>query len=47
MREMKKGPVCYIYCAIKNKRRAKANNSDLSYHSLESKSVDQRDIIKK
>ncbi|MHA2008739.1 MAG: hypothetical protein ACXABO_16175 [Promethearchaeota archaeon] len=38
---MKRGPVCYIYYTIKNKRKAKADNTNLSHNIIEDDQIQQ------
>jgi hypothetical protein len=42
---MKKGPVCYLYYTIKNKRKEKQNNSDLYHNNSEIEIAQQKEFI--
>ncbi|MFX1325192.1 MAG: hypothetical protein ACFE8N_09550 [Promethearchaeota archaeon] len=41
---MKKGPVCYLYYTIKNKRREKEKNSELYIDNLEIELSQQKEF---
>ncbi|MHA2393239.1 MAG: hypothetical protein ACXAEX_14960 [Promethearchaeota archaeon] len=42
---MKKGPVCYLYYTIKNKRKEKADNSDLHHYNPQEELTQQKEFI--
>ena len=44
-RKMKKGPVCYLYYTIKNKRKKKQDNTDLYINNSEIEIAQQKKLV--